>query len=836
MDWFQRLLLRDAPENTTLQGAELSLRGLIPIWLAGLLLAACAGGIFWLYFQERVRLSLGRRLVLALLRTAAVGLVLVLLLRPVLLAEFKGERPRSVVLLLDNTQSMQQQDRRVSSADRLRAAIARGQVPLHTAVTDSTALASVHAEQLRDAERIELVKAVLAHPDLKLVEGLNQRGPLQAYLFGRKLHFPGGDDSSSLAERLRAGLKADEVQTALADSIHELLARTGDDLPAALVVLTDGRDNASKLTLAEAAEICRDKGVALHVWGVGSSEGGILQLKDVIAPSTIFVDEKPEAKDDPIDVPVSWRSRGFKDGTVVLTLKLGSQIVRKEYPVREGEDIREVVTFVPEKGKEGQRDLTATLEMKGDDTTRDQVQKTVQVKSSKVKVLVVENLPRREYKFLEPILERDRRVLARFFLVEGDPMLAKNKPDPESGAMFLDAFPENFPDPSPSDPDQRAYNVLILGDVPLKALGPQGAAAIQKFVKEGGGLAVIAGRQHCPADYLATPLAEVLPVEFARQDFPIDPSIRTQPFKPVLTYDGEQSDMLALADKQEDNLRLWKEDLWKDAQGFYWHYPVSDLRPAARALLVHPQEKTRDPADAKPMPLLAARYYGKGEVLFLATDETWRWRHNTGDKLTARFWGQVVARLGLPHLLGNSQRVQLELERGEAVLGRPGSVRARLLDEKYNPLTLPTVPAALIALDARDPERRNRAIELRRIAGQPGEYRAALPNDIPGRFELRVEKGASLEPTSLNFRVEVPPRHELEIAGMAEETLRNAAHVGGGRFYREEDLPQLVAAVEPRKVEFVQRQEILLWNPLTMLIFIGLLTAEWTLRKFSNLS
>jgi hypothetical protein len=236
------------------------------------------------------------------------------------------------------------------------------------------------------------------------------------------------------------------------------------------------------------------------------------------------------------------------------------------------------------------------------------------------------------------------------------------------------------------------------------------------------------------------------------------------------------------------------------------------------------------------MPLVATQYYGKGEVLFLGVDETWRWRDSTGDRLTSRFWGQIVTQLGLPHLLGHSRRVQLELERGEAVLGRPGTLKARLLDKDYEPLTRPTVRATLIRHDSGEGQRREQPVELKRVRGMPGEYRATLANDTRGRFELRVDDAEGLEPASLSYRVEQPPGHETEIAGMAEEALRAAAQTSGGRFYREEDLHHLAADIEPRSLPFVQRQEILLWSPLTMLLFVGLITAEWVVRKFSNLS
>ena len=619
MHWLQRLNLIEAPENTVLRSAELSWRGLLPVWLSALLLLGAAVGVVYLYRRENARLSASRRLLLAGLRIALIALVLVLLSRPVLIAEFHGERPRPVVLLIDDTESMKQRDRRVSEADRVRVALAKGLLPWNTALTETDRLSTLTPEQLANPTRAELVQAILANNDLKLCSSLSDKGPLQEFQFDRKLH---GVGDTTL----------DPSRTALADSLREVLVRSGGELPAAIVVLTDGRDNASKLTLQEAAEMCRDKDVPLFVYGVGSSSGGVLQIKDVTLPNTIFVDDKAEAADDPIEIVVRWRCRGFKQGTVLLNVQLGDQKISREIAAKEGEELREILTFVPHKGKEGPRAFTATLEMKQDATTRDMVQRSVQVKNSRVKVLYVETLPRREYKFLQPLLDRDRRVLARYFLVEGDPRLAENRPSDPAASLFLDAFPENFPDPSSRDADTKPYDLLILGDVAPSALGPQGIKAIQKFVKEGGGLAIVAGRQHMPADYVDTPLAEVLPVEFGRQAFPILAEARTQAFRPLLTYDGEQSGAIALADGQEDNLRLWKEDLWKDGRGFHWFYPVNGLRPAATALLAHPERKVGQKPNEKPMPLIATQYYGKGEVFFLGVDETWRWRDSTGDR------------------------------------------------------------------------------------------------------------------------------------------------------------------------------------------------------------
>ena len=94
-------------------------------------------------------------------------------------------------------------------------------------------------------------------------------------------------------------------------------------------------------------------------------------------------------------------------------------------------------------------------------------------------------------------------------------------------------------------------------------------------------------------------------------------------------------------------------------------------------------------------------------------------------------------------------------------------------------------------IDAKPGQERSRNIILEQVPGQLGEYRALLAHDAPGRFELKL---SGSEPAVLPYRVNLPPRHELEETGMAEEALREAARVSGGGFYQEEDLYRLAAA------------------------------------------
>jgi hypothetical protein len=833
--WLTRLLAVDMPPDATVETVELSCRGTVS-WLLVVALVFVAAGVVALYLTERGTIGPFRRTLAILLRTALLAVVVLLLARPVLSLVLKRERPRGVVVLLDNSQSMTLADRRVTDADKARVAIARGLVQPNARL-DAIIDPLVIKQGSTPLARAEMVRAMLGHKGLKLFERLGKQGPLRPYLFGTEVHGPSGDNkegtepempAEKAGRELLAGFRADEPGTALAEALVKVLQGKEGELPAAILLITDGQDNASKFSfspqevLLEAAEQCNQLGVPLYIYGVGTSEGGSLQLKEVLAPETLFAE-------DLVTVPVRWRAQGFKRGTLAVTLTLGGKTVGyREIPAQAGADLRHEFRFVVPKGEAGDdnRELVAKVQLKGSEVFKDTLTRSLRVVDRKIKILYIENAPRWEYKFLQPALLRDRRVQVDFILVHADPKVAKG------GPPFLAEFPR-----SREEFFGAKYNLIVLGDVPAEYLGREHQAWIREFVQNGGGLIAIAGRQHMPADYAVrplagaavesdAPLAEVLPVEFDKQKFGIESDTRTQEYPPTLTEEGQRTPMLMLADTPEENLNVWQKQLG----GFYWSYPVKKLRPAAVPLIVNPRAKIGD----EPMPIMATHYYGKGQVVFMGSDESWRWRWNYQDKYFVRFWGQAIYQLGLPSLLGdNARRVQVALERSQATLGSKGSVFVRLLNKDHTPRTDREVEATLDYLDAKDGRDRTRKVLLYPVAkDRPGEYAALLVHDRPGRYELKVNNP---EPYTFPFRVELPPRHELQDAGMAEKSLREMARISNGQFYREEDLHRLPDEIRPRSVAYRDRADVMLY-PLGLVLFVLLITGEWLVRKFANLS
>jgi hypothetical protein len=814
MGFIYTLLGVDVPAGTAIEDVELQFRSPLPWFVVVLLVLVLAAGVGVVYWHERAKVNFFARLLLALVRTAALVLLLLLLCRPVLQATFVGPRSREILLLIDNTQSMKQQDRRVSKDDERRVRIALGP--------------NASVKLSKNPSRADLVKAVLANTELDLLAGLQKHGPVVPMLFGANAQ-SALKDYSNVAKRtltaqdVLAKFTAEESETALADVIKTHLQRKDADLPVAIVVFTDGRDTVFKYTLDEAAKDCADLGVPLHIYGVGSSEGGSLKMSDLLVDDTLF------AKDE-VPVVVRWRADGITAGTAVVTVKLAGLTQTRKVPITAGrEQEAEFIFALPdakEKGKVQNSEASATVELLQDATYKDSRNQPVRIVDGKVRVLFVEYMPRKDFKFLEPILLDDHRIEPRFWLITADPK-----------AMVGGPFEKEFPKKKDL---LNKFDLVILGDVPADKLTEAQRKLLADYVdKDRGGLLVLAGRQHMPASYADSAFkefAQLLPVIFVKHTFSVAGPGSPLAYQPQRTPSALRAKWLQLDKNLEEN-----DKLWQGLPGFYWHYPVNDLRGGAEVLLEHPTAKMEGGAldksvgskDKQAMPLLVWHRVGKGQVMFAGFEETWRWRFNTDRKVFGRFWSQVILRMALQHK-GIGQ-VELEVNRSAMELGKPGKVYARLLKANFEPLTESKVIGELTYLDDKSGVKRTEPVVLEPVPEheKEGLYHGTVPNDRPGLWQVTLTQP---DKAVLTFNVKVPEKHELKEASMAAEVLRSAAKASGGRFYQEESLHELVSFISPRETTFRLRQEVLLWGWIPFLLFVGLMTCEWVARKFANMS
>ncbi len=800
--------------------AEWVFRGGMSVWVAYPLMILAVVAVFAVYFRESMKMHIAVRIVMALFRGLALVAIILLLRKPVIVSQDAATKPLPIAVMIDNTQSMLQQDARTSSADLLNAGIAYDILP----PDHDASLTPSEEEQIRLAignpTRADLVMKAFQNPRLNLREQLRQKGPLQEYFFGAKLVGAGPDWEKKIP--------ASESRTAILFSISELLKRDDNERPAAVVIATDGRENdrEHRVPWEDICRECKRLEIPLHIYGVGGGATRLLQLRNLETnPRDTLVAESS------VSVTFRWTCRGLDSGTIELNARLGGRVVaNKRLDVKEGDEIVETLSFVPEKKdvSAGKVDFEGTIELVGGrNEEKDRIAFPVRVVENKVKVLYVEDTPRWEFKFLLRALQREKIVEPSFVLVNGDEKNAK------AGPPFLPAFPK-------TRKELFAFDMLIIGDVDPAFFTAQQRKWIADFVEDGGGLVMIAGRKHNPAGYVDDPIGKVLPVEFEAKTFPIDDNKRPVEFKPRLGDIGHLESLMSLADTPEENLKIWAE-----LPGWFWHYPVTKLKLTAQSLLDHPTEQIDDPSPLakdkkRPMPLIARQYYGRGIVLFLASDETWRWRFNEADKYFARFWGQVVYQLGLPRVLGSKSQLVPE---SDFAKGKPTKIYARLFTPEY----LPWKSLASKAHSKNsNPKSARTATSVQaetgrlreQVKGQPGLYVATITKDKPGDYNLKLPL-SSTESTQLPIRVIVPPDDELSPGNLNEKALKSIAEQSGGKYYRESDLKDLAKNISGKTVNLnpPPRKEVLLWTRWYVLIgIVALLTVEWLIRKFSSLS
>jgi len=781
--------------------------GVGPGWLF-LLFLVLVGVTWWSYRLSPVHVSTGRKIALSLLRLVFVGLLLLLFVRPVLSFTVEGSVRRLLVMLLDTSSSMQIKDPRIDPADQKRVAIAKNLIDPVRGLNQNVP-ASQRAE-VDQVPRIEVARAVLKNQRLDLLPHLDREFDLEAFAFAQGVAGLSAErESTNNAKASQLTwvdrLSATNPATAIGDALREIINRKRGQPLAGVVLVTDGANNSGSQP-REVAAMLRQENVPLYIYGVGITSPRDIIVASIFAPDVTFV------KDD-VTATVRVRGQGLSGQSAEVVLKLGDQTVATKAISFSGDGEQVVpMHFVPPSA--GEFDLQASIEPRADETVKDNnsFSQRLKVIDAKIKVLLVDQSPRWEFRYLQAMLLRDRRIDLKCYLVEGDPRIARE------GSPYLSQFPSR-------KDELFNYDLVVFGDVDPKHISGAQLENLSEFVsKFGGAMVMVAGKRFSPGAYRRSVMEKMLPVEFdspSIESSSQDPTAE-KPIRLELTAAGRSNPMLRLSDKDDENIALWKQ-----LPPLYWVAKVSRPKPAAEVLLVDP-DPARESRFGK-MPVIAVQKYGLGQVMYVGTDNTWRWRRNVGDMYYTALWGQIAQRVSMQHLLGVSKRTQLTADRQNYVTGDRVTVYARLYAEGYEPVQEASVKGIYGIKSGQGPRSE---LNLRPIPDQPGLYRGEFIAPAPGAYSFFVEQDLN---SPLDFNV-TEPRFELGETAMNESLLRELASTTAGGFFREEDLYKLPQTIS-QKTERVQSPlEVELWaSPLYFVLMLLVVAGEWVLRKMSHL-
>jgi len=585
--------------------------------------------------------------------------------------------------------------------------------------------------------------------------------------------------------------------TDLATPLLRLAERHAQESLAAVVMFSDGGHTTGPPP-EDAARALSGRGIPVFTAGIGNSDAPrdvcVARLDGTLS---VFLEET-------IRLTALIRTNGYKGKKLKLALARGSEVLqRREIPIPESGWLRE--TFELPASVPGANVFTVTAEAQAGEATltNNAAEAVVDVAADKLRALVVDEWPRWESRYLCSMLRRERKMdLTERWL--------------QSGPPGRSAIPED-------EKALNAFDVIAIGDVGPERLDDEAQRRLASFVADRGGcLILIAGPKAMPLSYSAGSIADLLPIRpqpLSGAAAPMLAAGASRQSRVKLDAAGERSDITAVLRDPVLN-----EQVWPLLPELQWVARPAFAKPGAQSLLIT--------ADARGDCVVAHHHFGIGRVLYIGTDETWRWRLNIADRIHAVFWSQAL-RWGTGTRLTGGDRLKVGAGQRQIRPGESVEILARPLDANGRVVTAATVTAEL------DSPTRKQRVQLQSVPSSGGLFRGTLAGVPAGIHDVRIRVDApGFEKVSESVQVLARESAGQEGVELARQNARLAAlaSAGGGRSMDWMEAPALLRDLSGQRRERTLEATYALWASYPMLLLIaGLLVAEWILRKRAGL-
>ena len=854
-----------------------------PLWVAALVSGCAMEGVALLYRHECNVVSSRMAKALIFCRLTAIAIAIFMLLQPVYVSERTRQVRRRVAVLADESASMGLVDTHWRLAELLDMSQALGLIDpslrtngesraTNVAVWDG--LSSAMREKIRtqtEVPRSTLTRQLMfgnaASKNNALIQGLRKRYDVDLFRFGNGIQSIADIDAFATNTTLLKVESADARETAfrsVTDMTHAMEEVT-EILPseelAGLLFLTDGRHTGEAGVAATTRRLAK-AGIPVSSIVIGGTMPPFdLSIADVRVSETVFLGDR-------VRMTVNVRADAAKGREAKIRLFCGEQQVAEDSAqVESAENWTHEFRFTDLPKEQGLRHYRIVIDPLEGETLKENNQwaSDVYITDDRTNVLLIDNKPRWEYRYLRNLFYgRDKSVHLQFVLMKPDLIDGLKTgilPPASASRKFGEAEAGSLP---LTRDEWRMFDVIILGDVGDDVLTPEVVGHIRHCVEERGALlVVVSGPDNMPYGIKSKAVQELLPIIYKPDTTDWRKEGESQ-FRIKLTATGRSHELMRMSSSFAES-----EQIWSELPSLNWRLSLQDIKPGAEVLAYaaamdenkdsvqaarravsavenDPEEAVRRLAEVRKHEarnaLIVSQHVGHGKMLMLMTDRTWRLRYRVGDTLHHRFWGQVM-RWGTGEKLrtGNTF-VRIGTDRLNYTPLEPVRVMARLTTKDYAPISQ-AQPEAILSKDGK---------EIRRIAlgyrkDSNGMYEGNIdPLNATGNYTLKLhcpeakEKLGDQYPETLETNFSVVTSHrptELVSVTANMDIPAQLAQLSSGKAVTPGNMQTLFDSFGEGNRIVKERIERNLWDSWWLFLsMVILLSTEWLLRKKSGLA
>lgn len=659
---------------------------------------------------------------------------------------------------------------------------------------------------LFDASRSGLVQAdgdvTRAEQAQSLALRWSEREPSEhadVYTFGATLK------PSRLSTIAREG-SAVEDDTRLADALDEAASYASNGELGAVLVISDGRD-----LQGGALSAAREEGLRVHAVALGA--GVSLEddaIADVRADAVGFLRR-------PAVVRATLRRLGKSAGPVTIALMRGNETLREAtVVVPEDGDASVEIPFTPDRLGRSLYRLRIPTETGDAVPENNQRSFLVRVMRDNLRVLLVAGQPSFDQRFLRAFLARDPTTdLISFFILRNTSDMTMASPD----ELALIPFPtdELFHE------HLGSFDIVLFQNFEYAPYQMAGyLPRIRDYVMRGGSFVMIGGPlSFSAAGYAETPIAEIMPVGILPRGTDSSHAITTDRFHPVIAENATHHPIIALSSDPRANREAWSRLVPLEGLNV-----TTGVHAGGQVLLHHPTRRDRSGA---PLPVLVTHAAGRGRVMALMTDTSWRWGMTTGGQhgdasAYERFWDRTLRWLARDPAL---EPARIETDRESYGPGARMRVRASLSDERYVPLANREFVLTILG----DAGQELQMQTFRTDAEGRAELTLDAPSE-PGGHRVTVRLDGANDAIAEEVFVVETGGNELADPRPNPELLRELAEQTGGEFFADPSEAPDLDALDATRVRSLgmttARPFASVW---AFIMLVGLFSAEWILRR-----